>query len=300
MRAKYNIFVDSTRKLKIKTFPLFKIHELCALLSLQMPSDLSLFSFQPLKTSSLINFDESDGATSCSDDILDEHFETLYHGSGVSVRGFCDQMSAMQTKHRLSDAAMKDILSVFSTVLPLPNKCPTFHHLKKETVPEDEPLKLTLSNGVCFLLPFAEIMENIVRRHPDIVNIQGREITGDRWTDIIGSSALPIPESNTIYFALNTDGLSPINSKNIHVWPIILSVINLEPKFRRESSNLVMMSLFVGSSKPDWAEILPFINAQLHSGLDIDGKHFKCKVVCLVADMPAKSSVCNFQSHNAK
>lgn len=268
-------------------------------MSLQISREPSIFSFRPLETSSPIPFDESDGATSCSDGIVDESFESLYNGSDVSVCGFRDQISAMQTKHRLSDAAVRDILSVFSTVLPLPNKCPTFHHFKQGTAPEDEPMKLTLSNGICFLLPFAEIMQNIMRRHPNLSNIHGREITGDRWTDIIGSSELPIPESNTIYFVLNTDGLSPINSKNTHVWPIILSVINLEPKLRRESSNLVLMSLFVGSSKPDWAEILPYINAQLHSGLDIDGKHFRCKVVCLVADMPAKSSVCNFQSHNA-
>lgn len=118
--------------------------------------------------------------------------------------------------------------------------------------------------------------------------------------DIISGSYLPVLEEDTFYFTINTDGISPINSRDLHVWPIVLSIINLEPIIRRKSYNLIMVSLYVGPTKPDWSEILPYISAQLTSGFDVNGKHYECKVVCLIADMPAKSHICNFQSHNAK
>ena len=161
--------------------------------------------------------------------------------------------------------------------------------------------KVLVFSFICFRVNHAEdnqwkLIENILRRHPCIIG--GRNPYS--WKDITDGKQFPEIEKNTLYFTINTDGVSPIDSRNLHVWPVIMSLVNLHPRLRRLSCNLVLMSLYVGMTKPEWSQIIPLINAQILSGLEINGKHYTCKVVCLIADMPAKSSICNVQGHSAR
>ena len=78
----------------------------------------------PRFTSSPIPFDES-GAVHTSETssvVSDDSIEELDRGSNVFISCFQEKIDAIQSKHRLSDAAVKDILSTFSSILPLPNK----------------------------------------------------------------------------------------------------------------------------------------------------------------------------------
>lgn len=259
----------------------------------------------PLRASSPVPFDEMDSlndenSTESSDSECTRSSDSdeLYHGSDLSVKKFEEKLIALQTKHRMPDAALKDVVNLFASVLPLPNKCPTYYRFKESVKCDDEPVKLTLDGGVCYFLPFKSIVQNILLRYPDaMTNVEQKK---NVLNDITDGSFFPKVENNTLYFVINTDGISPLQSRKVQVWPVILSLINLKPKFRKMVSNLIMISLYVGEYKPSWAEILPYINTQLNSGLDIAGKHYKCKVVCLVADMPAKSSICNLQNAWAK
>lgn len=134
----------------------------------------SVATFQPLFTSSPISFNEeeshcetesADMFTNQSDESVDDE---LYHDSGVTISEFQDKVSTLQTKHRLSAAAVKDILSLFAFVLPLPNRCPSFFRYKKGTIPDDEPLKIPVSQGTCYILPFKQMMSNVIKRYPNV------------------------------------------------------------------------------------------------------------------------------------
>ena len=254
-------------------------------------------SFRPLLASSPIPFGEEESEreslASYRSDSSDSE-ETLYRGSDITVADFNCKIAKLQSNHGLSDATVKDILAIFSAVLPLPNKCPYYYRYRQATTPLDKPFTVPISEGLCYVLPFQSIIRDILRKNPSSIDIQSRN--ANFFKDIHLSSF----ERFTLYFTLNTDGISPIDSRNLQVWPITLSLINLEPIIRNRAGNLVLMSLYVGPKKPQWSEILPYITANLKSGVEIDGQRYKCKIVCLVADMPAKSSICNIQGHNAK
>jgi len=91
-----------------------------------------------------------------------------------------------------------------------------------------------------------------------------------------------------------------MNSKFLSVWPILFSVINLPPIERRLISNIIMAGFFVGCTKPSWDDVLTHVIHQLKNGMIIDGTLWKFQVVILVADLPAKSSICNIMNFNSK
>jgi len=198
----------------------------------------------------------------------------------------------------MSDACVADVLLTMASILPLPNNCPTMSAYKEYVKPEIQPVTIPITSGICYILPFDEIVSNILRRHPYAVNLHHERLGG--LSDIKDGSLCPEIKSNVLYFIINTDGISPIRSRNLHVWPIILSMINLKPNHRRMLKNLILASLYVGESQPVWSEILPHVVAQIKSGVEFGRLHYACEIVCLVADMPAKSSICNIQHPTAK
>ena len=117
-------------------------------------------------------------------------------------------------------------------------------------------------------------------------------------TDITSGRLFPQIESNTLYFILNTDGFSPILSRKVQVWPLLLSMINLPPFERKKMSNVIMFGFYIGKSKPVWCDFLkPFVEVMESK---ISDRKLACKVVALVADAPAKSSSCYIQNTNAR
>ena len=207
-------------------------------------------------------------------------------------------IAKIQAKHKISDACVGDILLTFASVLPLPNKCPTLRAYKEFVKPEEQLLTIPTTSGVCYGLPFNEIISKILARYPYATDVQQR--SSPTLNDITDGSVFPTLEPNVLYFILNTDGVSPIRSRSLHVWPVILSLINLKPVHRRLLQNLILVSLYMGESQPLWSEVLSHVISQVKGGVEYNGRHFKCEVVCLVADMPAKSSVCNIQHPTAK
>jgi len=256
----------------------------------------------PLRTSSPIPFDEGDsshvGSTSCSSSSSSSDDE-LYPGSNISINDFITNIAKIQSKHKLSDSCVGNLLLTFASVLPIPNKCPSLRAYKDFLKPDDLPLALTVTSGVCYVLPFSEIVSKILVRYPYTTKLQ-RQDRQNGLNDIMDGSIFPEVKPNVLYFILNTDGVSPVRSRNLHVWPVILSMINLKPNHRRSLQNLILVSLYVGEAQPPWSEILPHVVTQMKSGVDFEDRHYSCETICLVADMPAKSSICGIQHPTAK
>jgi len=225
--------------------------------------------------------------------------DDLYPGANISVADLTKRLSMIQSKHKISDACVGDILTMFASVLPLPNKCPSLVHYKEFLKPDELPFTVPVTGGICYILPFKEIVSRILFRYPYALQFHQQK-TQSGMNDISDGYLFPGMKSNVLYFMLNTDGISPIRSRSVHVWPIILSLVNLKPSHRRLLPNLIMVSLYIGESQPLWSEILPHIVAELNSGLDFEGCHYTCDIICLIADMPAKSSICNIQYPTAK
>ena len=86
------------------------------------------------------------------------------------------------------------------------------------------------------------------------------------------------------------------------LWPVWLQIADLPPRRRHSRQNIVLAALFVGFTIPNWTDIVPLLNAELLSSVQVrfNGFFFKTflKVKLLIADLGAKSHVLNMYKFN--
>lgn len=260
--------------------------------------------FVPLRTSSPIIFNSDNSSsdhTQFSDAQSDDESdgEVIFPGSDIPVSYISQRISTLSSKHALSDAATEDILKLMSDILPIPNACPTLYKFKKLTAESSSLIQIDkCTDGEIYVLPFVEQICTILKRYPDIETIPcDSNLSTTTFSDIRSGRLFPQPSPNTLYFVLNTDGFSPLLSRNVQVWPLLLSLVNLPPRLRKRMSNIVMVGFFIGPSKPPWKQFLEYLDKSLREKV-FGSKILTCKVVALVADSPAKSSCCFIQNTN--
>ena len=263
--------------------------------------DIDNLCFKPLRASSpekrhsdnelnSVRSTDTDLSQSVCDDFL-------YNGSNVTLSYFSSRLSAISTKHALSDAATGDILEFIGDILPLPNVCPTLHKHKRDLSVPESPVEVYDSvNGEVFVLPFAEQVELILSKYPNCDLSPSSD--SSTFSDIQSGNRFPAIQPNTLYFILNTDGFSPILSRKVQVWPLLLSLVNLPPFERNKLCNIIMVAFYIGKSKPQWSTFLNHVVGV--EKVKIGNKKLSCKIVSLVADAPAKSSCCYTQQTNAR
>ncbi|XP_065669099.1 uncharacterized protein LOC136088678 [Hydra vulgaris] len=259
---------------------------------------------QPIWTSSPINLEKSNDFSFTT--IYNEtsstntSFEDLYENAMVSTISLKNQISTLATKHQLSSAAVGDIFKLISNILPIPNKCPSYYQYNKDfsDILIDSH---DVDGGIIYVLPYQEQISNLLKNNPNSQTLVKCIHQDSLFCDISDGTQFPIIQPNILYFLLNTDGLTPILSRKTSVWPLLLSFLNISPSKRRKLHNIVLVGLYIGHfSKPNWSQFLPILTNCISKGVYIDPFHLRCKIVALVADLPAKSSICNIQNFNAK
>lgn len=200
--------------------------------------------FRPTATSSPIPFDEETPTSGHSVSTCDETLDYLYSGSTISVDHFKERFNAIGSKHRLSNAVKSDLLELVKDILPVPNKCPSLYKLTEKELPYT---KHVVDGGHVYIMSLEKQMTNICKRFPRCHTMQKCQHSNTIYCDIPDGDGFPEIRPNTIYLLMNTDGLSPILSRRIQVWPIIFSVINLPIPERRKAANLILggTSLFL-------------------------------------------------------
>lgn len=106
-------------------------------------------------------------------------------------------------------------------------------------------------------------------------------------------------------FTLNTDGIPVFKSSKLSIWPMYLMINELPFKQRKKSENMILCGLWFGDQKPfmmSFSEPLHQSLKNLEAGIEIDvnGKTEICQafLLCLSADLPAKSIVLNMNQFN--
>ena len=87
------------------------------------------------------------------------------------------------------------------------------------------------------------------------------------------------------------------------VWPIWIQIADLPPRQRLARKNIGLAALHVGCSHPNWEKLVPHIEAELISGLQIEinenlNIRVQFKVRLLIADLGAKSHMLNMYKFN--
>ena len=132
----------------------------------------------------------------------------LYEGSDIAYDNFMKKFEAMCNQHKLSQAARNDVLKMFATTLPRPNK--VFAELPVSNMPL-VTVKVSGENKFVIVDLLAQF-ERIVSRNADY--IQKSWSAGCSWefsTDIFLKAEIQL--------VLSTDGAPIFKSSKFSIWP---------------------------------------------------------------------------------
>jgi len=115
-------------------------------------------------------------------------------------------------------------------------------------------------------------------------------------------------ESHKPGIIISTDGISPFNSSNITVWPIVIALSNLPPKVRWNKDNLVVSSLWVAERKPPMTIFFAHLRNTLkylsERGINLNTTEeivdLKFQPLFGSFDMVAKAPILNMNQFNGK
>lgn len=107
---------------------------------------------------------------------------------------------------------------------------------------------------------------------------------------------------------INTDGVSPFNSSNLTIWPIIIALSILPPKLRWNKDNLIVASFWVGEKKPPMSILFSPLIEKLQTlskvGITISTplgeKNIKFEPLFGSFDFVAKEPILNMHQFNGK
>ena len=181
----------------------------------------------------------------------------IFAGSRMSVTDYLTSLSEIASEHAISDRALRSLTLFYSECAPQTNNIPSFYAVKKfQHTPFLSVEQEKLNNGIVFHLPIEKQLMKILGRNIDILS------SNESW--LPENEMALAPESGfhkTLFFVMNTDGVSPSKSKQYQLFPVLIMIANLPPRARQSYRNLILASLFGGSGKPDWYKLFENVKA---------------------------------------
>ena len=216
---------------------------------------------------------------------VQEEGTELFEGASLSTEGFVKDFEALSHKHKLPKIAKNDLLKLFAKALPIPNKL--FAKLSMPFLPALTSNVYESGKFVCVDLK-TQLEKFLIRNSTYILKSWQDDYPWfTQWDNF---------KSNEVQLVLNVDGASVFKSSKLSVWPTWVQVFNLPPKLRGAFSNLSLLGLWHGRSKPLFDKLLPLIVFEIESLCEpiilIEGlETISFRIRTIVADMPATASV---------
>lgn len=166
-------------------------------------------------------------------------------------------------------------------------------------------------------IPIIEQVQTFFAQTGFYESLQGRFMTGrnnntiadiydgELYKTLVQNNG-PLSQPENLSFVLNTDGAPVFKSSNMSIWPVFLTINELELKQRMLPENLILAGLWFGGKKPLMSTFLePLLQEfkQLAGGINCyspERGHFTFKgyLLCATADLPAKALLCNCVQYN--
>ena len=181
----------------------------------------------------------------------DESDVELFEGSNISVSMFADQFTGLISECGLSDRAQKLTLNLIRTCLPRIHNMPCNNKLLAfQNQHFQVSRKTSAENGVVFGLDMTKQLKHLLLRH-------GEKLAQTESWQLQTDVKLPLPsnEVKTIYLLGNSDGVCPLKSVKLDIYPVWFQILNLHSVDRSRYSNLILAALFGGRGKPNWQEL---------------------------------------------
>jgi hypothetical protein len=215
--------------------------------------------------------------------------EKLYNESNTSLKELGITLFSLKFQHKMSEAALDDILKIFNMILPQENKCPKSTKTlaqQIECVKNITIYKICTTDGCQNIqsgsnnITFCEKCDNkeliefavygIIEQLKTVINnpsyiAQLRKSNNHRKFKSVdqkfpinsaldGSLHLNLPHDNeseiTISFNINTDGAPLIKSRNFSMWPVLASIVELNQSSRESFRNVILLGLWLHKKKP--------------------------------------------------
>ena len=259
------------------------------------PSSPNQNQVEAFRCSSPVNLQNFEEGNFC--DKIDENLPApisldfnLYEGANVTHDEFIQKFSSLSNKHKLSDVVKSDFLKFFASVLPYPNK------IFADIPATNLPLVTSTSFGSSKLLMIDLIpqLNRIVKKNISYIQQSWSNLCNwETPTDAFCKSELQL--------VFNTDGAPIFKSSKLSVWPTWVQIFNLPPVLRSSYSNICLLALWYGESKPDFDDMLQRVCLELESfsnGVLFEsiGRVF-LRYRSIVCDAPARAYVLCMKQH---
>jgi hypothetical protein len=272
-----------------------------------------------------------------------EDLKELFPGCKISKRESTALIYALYLRFKFSKACLRLLLDVINCHLLKGYNVPRSHYLlEKQLEPDLSQVSKSLycdkceslldnktdacekcnsvvnqvallSSGKYYMqFDIAHVLRNLLEL-PDVGNnlvkkckLRSENDNGDTITDIVDGECYKAIELKGLDFTctMNTDGVNVFPSGKTSMWPLFLSVNELDYKVRRNNTRLV--ALWVGKTKPDFETFLaPFVeqcNKLSTEGLtwSFKGEEKKSKVhvTMVAADSVARCTLQGIKQFN--
>ena len=239
-----------------------------------------------------------------------EASEMLFHGSTVNIQNATSIAELFCSRFNLSDECSSAMFSLIKSFLPETNKFPSaYSYTKKMKNAYNEEvriLKKDSERSFCVMNFRYQIRDIVKRNLTSIFNYSSERLEKNDCD--FNVSFIPPPKKEQNYLTVNlilfSDGVSIKKSTlKRELWPVWIQIADLPPKLRMSQKNIVLAALHVGSSYPNWKELVPYLRDQLNSSIDLARKERETvrlvfKVKLLVCDLGAKCHMLNMFKFN--
>ena len=217
--------------------------------------------------------------------MFQEEGTQLFAGSTSSKEKFMAEFEMICDKHKFSKVGRQDILKLFAKNLPVPNNL--FAKLSIPFLPTVSTSNFENAK-LCFVDVRSQIEKVLLRNVSYILMSWDGNCSWKTSCDFF--------KKPQVQLVLNIDGAPVFKSSKFSVWPIWVQLYNLPPKLRGIFSNLCLLAMWHGKSKPEFHVLLPRIVLELESLFDANLEIEGLGVVSfwmrsIVADMPAAACV---------
>ncbi|CAF4442449.1 unnamed protein product [Rotaria sp. Silwood2] len=263
--------------------------------------------------------------------------EPLYTGAPVTFKSYHKQILEFGASVKLSESNMNKLLNLIGNALPIENKLLKSYKkiltIFETTSTFNEALKcryclatidrtnscsiicgqnncqrrigdviehITVNRSYGQLIEIIRRNKNLILNYPQLANnlLPGDIITGSIYQQK-RKNLKALNDTYPITLMIHIDGFPLIHWTKKHTWLVTGSIAEIPPPLRENQLNMLLLSLWNGSIKPDADSLLKEICDTIKQTVIVDNIKFLVDVLLFKADLPARALATKHVNHNA-
>jgi len=226
----------------------------------------------------------SDTFSEENDSLKIDQGKFIYDDSNITLNEFAYSLMLIKFRHKLSEAAVDDILNLIKIIIPSPNNCPKTSSTLIKNIPNNVNVTdFLVCNNCKRYIPFTKmktcescsIGELIQFSTFDIIPQIQKIVSNEKYfnqiktansrirknqlvppTEILsaldGKLISSLPQNNELYLSvdINSDGAPTIKSRQFSLWPVLGRIVELNQSSRDKFDNIIILGDWLHQSKP--------------------------------------------------